>query len=67
MKELPDGPWQLLLKHAFTLIDEICKHGGIKQPIWTFGGGTVLMLRHNHRLSKFYAPRGKSISSHPQT
>ena len=20
--------------------------------IWTFGGGTVLMLRHNHRLSK---------------
>lgn len=49
---LPAGAWQELLRHAFTLIDEIARHGGINNPTWTFGGGTVLMLRHQHRLSK---------------
>jgi hypothetical protein len=48
---LPDGVWQTLLAHAFTLLDEIARHG-ISHPFWTFGGGTVLMLRHGHRLSK---------------
>jgi Nucleotidyl transferase AbiEii toxin, Type IV TA system len=48
---LPTGVWQVLLGHAFTLIDEISQYG-IKDPVWTFGGGTVLMLRHGHRLSK---------------
>lgn len=48
---LPLGIWQDLLRHAYTLIDEIARHG-IKNPAWTFGGGTVLMLRHAHRLSK---------------
>lgn len=48
---LPDGVWQELLRHAFSLVDEIHQHG-IKDPLWTFGGGTVLMLRHGHRLSK---------------
>jgi predicted nucleotidyltransferase component of viral defense system len=33
------------------LVDEIAAHG-IKDPFWTFGGGTVLMLRYGHRLSK---------------
>ena len=32
-------------------MDEIARHG-ISDPFWTFGGGTVLMLRHGHRLSK---------------
>jgi len=50
-KALPDGVWQTLLAHAFTLVDEIARHG-ISHPFWTFGGGTVLMLRHGHRLSK---------------
>jgi predicted nucleotidyltransferase component of viral defense system len=49
--ELPDGVWQSLLAHAFTLVDEIARHG-IGHPFWTFGGGTVLMLRYGHRLSK---------------
>ncbi len=49
---LPGGVWQSLLLHAFTLIDEISAHGGIAKPMWTFGGGTVLMLRHGHRMSK---------------
>ncbi len=48
---LPAGPWQCLLGHALTLIDEIAEHGR-SDPFWTFGGGTVLMLRYGHRLSK---------------
>lgn len=48
---LPDGIWQGLLSHAFRLVDEIAQHG-IAQPFWTFGGGTVLMLRYRHRFSK---------------
>jgi predicted nucleotidyltransferase component of viral defense system len=34
-----------------TLIEEIAKHGRA-DPFWTFGGGTALMLRYGHRLSK---------------
>jgi len=48
---LPDGVWQGLLQHAYSLIDEIAVHG-IQNPFWTFGGGTVLMLRYRHRMSK---------------
>jgi hypothetical protein len=48
---LPDGPWRSLLGHALTLIDEISEHGR-SDLFWTFGGGTVLMLRYGHRLSK---------------
>jgi hypothetical protein len=33
------------------LIDEIARHGR-RQPFWTLGGGTVLMLRYAHRRSK---------------
>jgi len=51
-KNLPKGPWEILLKHAFAIMDDLEKHGGIKNPFWTFGGGTVLMLRHGHRQSK---------------
>ncbi len=48
---LPQGIWQTLLPHAFTLMDDIARLG-IPDPFWTFGGGTVLMLRHQHRMSK---------------
>ena len=34
------------------LIDEIRVHGGLSRPFWTFGGGTVLMFRYRHRMSK---------------
>jgi hypothetical protein len=37
---LPEGVWQTLLAHAFTLVDEIAQRG-ISDPFWTFGGGTV--------------------------
>lgn len=49
--DLPDGVWRGLLQHAFRLVDEIALHG-LPQPFWTFGGGTVLMLRYCHRFSK---------------
>ncbi|WP_321841136.1 nucleotidyl transferase AbiEii/AbiGii toxin family protein [Paraburkholderia bannensis] len=48
---LPDGPWQPLFREALRLIDEIRTHG-TSNPFWTFGGGTVLMLRHGHRMSR---------------
>lgn len=51
-RSLPEGAWQALLPRALTLIDEIRAHGGIADPFWTLGGGTVLMFRHRHRLSK---------------
>lgn len=47
---LPDV-WEELFCKALTLIDEIEKHG-TPNPFWTFGGGTVLMLRYGHRKSK---------------
>ena len=51
-ESLPDGPWEKLFPRALALIDEISRYGGIADPFWTFGGGTVLMFRHRHRLSK---------------
>ena len=50
-RRLPAGPWQGLLSHAFRLVDEIGVRG-VNDPFWTFGGGTVLMLRYQHRRSK---------------
>lgn len=49
---LPDGAWQALFPRAMTLIDEIERYGGLRDPFWTFGGGTVLMFRYGHRLSR---------------
>jgi hypothetical protein len=43
--------WQILFRHALSLIDDVLEYG-TKHLYWTFGGGTVLMLRHNHRYSK---------------
>lgn len=45
------GTWEKLFKSALIAIDEIAAHGR-KDPFWTFGGGTVLMLRYGHRFSK---------------
>lgn len=49
--ELKGDIWESLFPHAFTLMEEVRKHGGI-EPFWTFGGGTVLMLRYRHRFSR---------------
>lgn len=50
-KRFPSGPWQGLLTQALRLMDEVATHG-VQDPFWTFGGGTVLMLRYLHRRSK---------------
>lgn len=50
-RELPDGAWKDLLPHALSIIENIKIHGN-NDPFWTFGGGTVLMFRYQHRLSK---------------
>lgn len=43
--------WETLFKQALRLIEDIKAHGN-KNLYWTFGGGTVLMRRYQHRLSK---------------
>lgn len=43
--------WETLFARALIAIGEIAKHGR-SDPFWTFGGGTVLMLRYGHRFSK---------------
>lgn len=62
---LIQGPWQQLLPHALALTDEISKHGGVARPFFTFGGGTVLMLRYQHRFSKdidIFVPDPQSLN-----
>ncbi|MYM84989.1 nucleotidyl transferase AbiEii/AbiGii toxin family protein [Duganella sp. FT50W] len=43
--------WETLFSQALKVISEIARHGR-DDPFWTFGGGTVLMLRYGHRFSK---------------
>lgn len=50
-KRLSSGVWRGLFKQALVLMDGIERQTGTK-PFWTFGGGTVLMLRYQHRRSK---------------
>ena len=44
------GIWTELFPHALTLMDHLTAQS--ENFTWTFGGGTVLMLRINHRESK---------------
>ena len=41
---MPPGPWEALFPRALALIEEIRTHGGVADPFWTLGGGTVLMF-----------------------
>jgi hypothetical protein len=40
-------PWEALAERAFAILAK-----ADAELFWTMGGGTVLMLRHNHRASK---------------
>lgn len=51
-RTLPQGPWEILFSRAWDLLDDLRTIGGMEDPFWTFGGGTVLMFRHDHRVSK---------------
>ncbi len=44
------GPWRDLFTNAMSLTDHLARV--VNDPAWSFGGGTVLMLRLNHRHSK---------------
>lgn len=44
------GVWRELFPHALTLMAHLERQ--IRRPRWTFGRGTVLMLRIGHRQSK---------------
>ena len=62
---LPDGVWQSLFQSALIVVSEIRKHGGRTDPFFTFGGGTVVMLRYQHRLSKdidLFVPDPQSLA-----
>jgi hypothetical protein len=43
--------WKSLLERALRCLDSLAGLA-MAAPEWTFGGGTVLMLRHAHRVSK---------------
>ena len=43
--------WETLFQRALVLIDSAGDAGATLKN-WSFGGGTVLMRRHHHRLSK---------------
>lgn len=43
--------WEILFRRALELIDA-ANAGGARLDDWSFGGGTVLMRRHHHRISK---------------
>ena len=44
------GPWSALFESALVLTDHLATV--IEKPAWSFGGGTVLMLRLHHRSSR---------------
>ena len=44
------GAWRSLWGPALTLMAHLERESN--EPLWTFGGGTVLMLRYEHRQSK---------------
>lgn len=50
MSSARESIWQSLLSRALTILDDAVVHG--MPDDWSFGGGTVLMLRHRHRFSK---------------
>lgn len=43
--------WRTLFERAVRIIDS-CRAAGIPEPAWSFGGGTVLMRRYRHRISR---------------
>jgi hypothetical protein len=47
----PLRTWEILFRRALELIED-ARRRQIPVDRWTFGGGTVLMRRHRHRLSK---------------
>ena len=51
MADDPLKIWETLFQRALYLLDAV-EASGNHIPRWSFGGGTVLMLKHRHRFSK---------------
>jgi predicted nucleotidyltransferase component of viral defense system len=51
MAEVRTKSWERLFERALVLIDSVAAHAP-QLDDWSFGGGTALMRRHNHRFSK---------------
>ncbi len=50
--------WEILFRRALEIIDSVAASGA-RFDDWSFGGGTVLMRRYRHRVSKdvdFFVP-----------
>lgn len=50
--------WEILFRRALEIIDSVAA-SGTRFDDWSFGGGTVLMRRYRHRVSKdvdFFVP-----------
>lgn len=43
--------WEILFRRALEIVDSVAA-SGTRFDDWSFGGGTVLMRRYRHRLSK---------------
>ncbi len=54
------GEWRSLFVHGLSLMREM-RLRTRPDALWTFGGGTVLMLRHAHRLSKDIVKPGEGV------
>lgn len=51
MTAKPLDAWEILFRRALEIIDSVSA-SGTRFDDWSFGGGTVLMRRYHHRLSK---------------
>lgn len=51
MRSAPDESWARLLRAALELVNG-ARRKGFGDPLYTWGGGTVLMLRFAHRVSR---------------
>jgi hypothetical protein len=67
MKAAPERTltWQVLLGHALEIIDSVTPLAGTALEYWTLVGGTMLMRRYHHRLSKdidIFLPDGQGLA-----
>ncbi|MBI5511717.1 MAG: nucleotidyl transferase AbiEii/AbiGii toxin family protein [Deltaproteobacteria bacterium] len=52
MKPALEAVWETLFRHSLDILDSVAGNTGGRAPVWTVGGGTMLMRRYHHRESK---------------
>lgn len=48
----PAEAWKILFRRGVRVLRGTCRRAHVREPIWTFGGGTRLMLLYDHRVSR---------------